>query len=725
MNRTSVPDRPKSPTSREPRKTAVRKIGLLGAGYILDAHVYALAAIPGVALHAVCDLSRSRAQHAAARFGIPQVLGSIEELQASDCDVVHVLLPPALHTEAALAMVEAGKSVFLEKPMGLESAGCAALAARATERGIALGVNHNFLFSQGYESLRASVRAGELGRLDHVAVNWHFNLPILQFGPFDSWMLAAPANIVFELGSHLAAFIIDLIGVPEVTCAVAGNPLTIPGGRTVYRQWTAVCRADHATAILSISISGGHADRFMRVRGRCGSAQLDFGRDIGWREVTVTENPIFDSHAVAQAASRTLHRQARHDRIRRLKTALARGPVANPFEESVSRSISAFYEGGLREVDPRHSGRFATDVIRLCESICAGAHLGRPSSTTLSIPSPRVPVQPTVLVVGGTGFIGRRLVRALLERGHAVRVLTRNSQAAAIEFENLPVELFAGSHGDPESARQALQGIKVVYHLAKCEGRRWQDYVEGDVAPTRVLAEAALAAGVERFIYTGTIASYASDDAQRVIDNRTPLDPAIARRNHYGRSKAACEALLQAMHRDRGLPLVILRPGIVIGPGSPPAHPGVACFISETRVDYWGDGKTPLPLVLVDDVADALARALAAPGIEGQTLLLTSPPLMSAREYVEALSRYMRLHIDARSRSSWSYWAAEMRKELAKQAVRHPNRRWPSLHDCRCRSHAARYDSRLTQQALAWQPVADRDTMVARGIAQAVDWFLR
>ncbi len=728
MNRASVPVRPAPPPSREEHATAARrvtKVGLLGAGYILDAHAYALAAAPGVALHAVCDQSRSRAQHAATKFDIPHVLGSIKELAASDCDAVHVLLPPALHVEAALAMVEAGKSVFLEKPMGLASCDCAALCDRAAEQGVALGVNHNFLFSQGYESLRASVRAGQLGRLDHLAVNWHFALPILKFGPFDSWMLAAPANILFELGSHIGAFVVDLLGVPEITCAVAGDPLDIPAGRRAYRQWTAVGHAGQATASLSISISGGHADRFMRIRGRCGAAQLDFGRDIGWREFTVSENPILDSHAVAASAGRTLHRQARNDRIRRLKMALARGPAANPFEESVSRSISAFYQARLREVDPRHSGPFATDVIRLCEAIAAAARVGKPSSTSISVSPPHARVQPTVLVVGGTGFIGRRLVRMLIERGHGVRVLTRNAQAAAVEFAGLPVELFAGSHGDSESAKRALAGIKVVYHLAKCEGKRWQDYLEGDVRPTRVLAESAVAAGVERFIYTGTIASYASDDARRVIDNRTPLDPAIAHRGHYGRSKAACEQLLQAMHREGRLPLVIMRPGIVIGPGSSPAHPGVACFMSETRVDYWGGGTTPLPLVLVDDVADALARGLDAPGIEGQTLLLTSPPLLTASDYVEALSAHMGLPIDARARSAWRYWAADLVKELAKQAMRHPNRRWPSLHDCRCRSHAAHYDGRSSETALGWRPVADRPTMVARGIGDAVDWFLR
>jgi predicted dehydrogenase/nucleoside-diphosphate-sugar epimerase len=705
--------------------TTHTKVGLLGAGYILDSHAKALAAIPGVALHAVCDLSRGRATQAAAKYGIPHVFNSMSALAESDCQVVHILLPPALHLDAATAMVEAGKSVFLEKPMGLSSAKCAALCDIAEKKGVAVGVNHNFLFTPGYEALRGSIKAGEFGRLDHLAVNWHFAQPILQFGPFDSWMLAAPANIVFELGPHVAAFVIDLLGMPEIVSAIAGNPISLPAGQTVYRQWTALGRADAATVLMSISIAGGHSDRILRVRGRGGSAQFDFGRDIAWRDFSVTDNPIFDSYATAATAGRALSGQARTDRIRRLKSALAKRPDANPFEESIFRSINAFYAGGVLKVDPRHDGRFGTEVIRLCETVTNAAQAGAPSHRSVSVEMPSAPANPTVLVVGGTGFIGRRLVRALINKGRAVRLLTRNPKAAAIELKGLQVEIFAGSHGDPECAKLALQGIEAVYHLAKCEGKRWQDYLDGDIAPTRVLAEAALAAGVKRFIYTGTIASYASGDPHDVIDNHTPTDPAIARRGHYPRSKAACEALLQSMQRDRGLGLVILRPGIVVGPGSPPAHLGVGRFLSETRVDYWGEGTTALPLVLVDDVADALVRALDAPEIEGQTLLLTSPPLLTAREYVAAVASHMGTQIDARPRSALRNWAADMVKEGAKNLVRHPNRRWPSLHDWRCQSHSARFDGSMTERALGWRPVADRETMVARGVKDAVDWFLR
>jgi nucleoside-diphosphate-sugar epimerase len=486
-----------------------------------------------------------------------------------------------------------------------------------------------------------------------------------------------------------------------------------------------VARSNAATANLSISVTAGQPDRILRVRGRGGSAQLDYGRDIGWRDDTVSDNPIFDSYQTAEAAGRTLLLRGKADRTRRLRAALAKLPGANPFEESIFRSISAFYSGGLLPVDPRHDGRFGTDVIRMCDAIAVAAKVGAPSVGSASVAVHATPIKPTVLVVGGTGFIGRRMVRLLVDRGHAVRVLSRNSRAAAIELDGLPIELLEGSHGDPECAAQALDGIDIVYHLAKCDGKRWQDYLDGDVEPTRVLATAALRSGVKRFIYTGTIASLASSDPRDLIDNNTPNDPLIARRDHYARSKATCEAILQAMQREHGLPLVILRPGIVIGVGTPPAHPGVGHFLSETRVDYWGDGTNPLPLVLVDDVADALVRALDAPGIEGQTLLLTGPPLLTAREYVHALSAHMGTRIDARPRAAWKDWLADMIKELAKNAVRHPNRRWPSLHDWQCHANRARYDARMTENALGWRPIADRETMVARGIAEPVDWYLR
>ena len=241
-----------------------------------------------------------------------------------------------------------------------------------------------------------------------------------------------------------------------------------------------------------------------------------------------------------------------------------------------------------------------------------------------------------------------------------------------------------GSHDASEALDTALRGIDVVYSRPR---QRWEDYVRDDVEPTRVLAEAVLAHGVKRFVYTGTIDSYDSADARAVIDARTPVDARIARRNLYARSKAACEALLQRMHSERGLPLVIFRPGVVIGAGSPPAHWGVGMFHSDTRAQLWGQGTTKLPLVLVDDVAEGLALALDARGIEGRTFLLTDDPLLSAREYVgEVAGRAQR--IDA-TPTPISLLRTRPGQGGVKHLV-HIRIGAPSYRDWDCRAHRAR-----------------------------------
>jgi nucleoside-diphosphate-sugar epimerase len=388
----------------------------------------------------------------------------------------------------------------------------------------------------------------------------------------------------------------------------------------------------------------------------------------------------------------------------------------------MARSIESFYANFGSQIDERHHWRFGARTIRFCEQVCEKAGVGGPSDRPVSVPMPPKPLaSPTVLVVGGTGFIGRALVSKLVEKGVGVRVLSRSKNAAAAALSGIPVEIVQGSHGNAEVVRSVLAGIKTVYHLAKCEGKRWADYVRGDIEPTRVLAEEAARAGVNRFIYTGTIDSYDSASPYKRITSETEVDPRIGSRNLYARSKAACEQILRNAQERLGLSVVILRPAIVIGAGTDPNHLGVAQFASETEVRYWGKGDNKLPLVLVDDVADALVKAMTASDVVGRSFVLTSEPMLTAREYIAELSARSGAQVKATERSPWRYWAADLVKELAKNLVRHPNRRWPSLHDWQCRTHRANYDSSEARSALGWEPVSDRETMVKRGIHEAVD----
>ncbi len=702
------------------------KVGFLGAGYILQAHVQAVRALPGATLSAVCDTSIGRAQAAAQAHGIAQVHGSLDALLASDCEVVHVLLPPHLHADAAQRCLLAGKHVFLEKPMAPRLEDCMALADAAQRSGKQLGVNHNFLFTPAYERMRRDVKNQTVGRLDHLTVNWLLPLGQLRFGPFNNWMLAQPGNLFLEVGPHLAAFVVDLVGPLDNLQVLPSCPLVLPGGKTAFRHWQLVGQHGATAVSMTVSFAQGHPVRTVRVRGQAQAGDLDFGRDLYLATRSHSVSTMFDNLAVASHGAVALLQQGLGNFARALGGALNKSAARDPFAQSIALSVRAFYSGLSGTMDERLRPDFACRVMSLCSQAAATANAMVVSAgpAAAAPTAPAAPV-PRILVVGGTGFIGKRLVALLVARGLGVRVLTRSVQSAQVELEGLAVDIVAGSHGDPATLERALDGIEVVYHLAKASGEKWADYVQGDVEPTAVLAQAAAKHGVRRFIYTGTIDSYDSASAQTVIGADTPLDPAIATRNHYGRSKAACEALLLELHRTQGLPLVILRPGIVIGAGTAPAHWGVGMFESDTRVRYWGDGQHQLPFVLVDDVANALVLALDKPGIEGQAFLVTDAPLLSAREYVAALARASGTRIQALATPLAVHFAKDAVKEIVKHAINHPNRRVPTLHDWQCRAHRARYDSAQTQRVLGWQPAGNKDALISSGVNAAVEWYLK
>ncbi|MCC2675343.1 MAG: afr [Ramlibacter sp.] len=707
-----------------------RKVGFLGAGYILHAHAKAVAAIPGLALHAVCDLSLSRARDAASRFGIANACSSVEELIALGCDAVHVLLPPNAHAGAALRLIEAGVDVLTEKPMALSSRECEAMLSAQQARGVRLGVAHNYLFMQAHERLRAAVRQGVLGPIENVAVDWHGDLPQARHGPFDQWMLRSPGNLMLELGAHVASFALDLLGPADDVQATPGRPLDLPNGGMTYRRWSVSGTAGGAWFSLNLFATPGEPLRRVTVRGLAGIATLDFLRDTLTFEKVRASNPAFEGLGHALRASGQLLSQGLAGTGGALAGVLRKLPAADPYKASIWNCVRAFYTAG--EIDDRISPAFGAQVIALCEkAIQAG--LGTRSETAVQPTLGGAPAPAThgsngdrcALVVGGTGFIGKRLVHELLEVGYRVRVLSRNAASASAELTDPRIEILQGWHGDPAMARKCVAGANVVFHLAKAAGERWEDYVANDVEPTKVLAEAALECGVDRFVYTGTIDSYDSADPQTTIGSDTPLDPRIVSRNLYARSKAACESLLLDMRAHRGLPLVILRPGIVIGPGMAPAHWGVGMFHSTCRVELWGNGEHPLPFVLVDDVARALRLAAEAGDVEGRAFVVTDDPLLSARDYVQAVGVRLGAVMDVRATSLWTHFVRDAGKQVVKHLIRHPNRRAVNYHDWCCRAHRSTYDNAVTKEVLGWQPAGTRERLLAEGVQGSVDWYLR
>ena len=294
-------------------------------------------------------------------------------------------------------------------------------------------------------------------------------------------------------------------------------------------------------------------------------------------------------------------------------------------------------------------------------------------------------------------------------------MLTRSQGGVPLDADEPNLEVITGDVRNQGDLDKAVRDVTAVFHLARAPGGSWANYYQQDVAGTRRLAETCMAAGVRRLVYTGSIAVY-NLARRRAITEQTPFDRAILRQNKYARAKAQAEAVLLNMHRACALPVVIVRPGIVIGRGGSLYHGGVGTWNGPGCCTFWGDGRGPLPLVLVEDVAHGLIAAADTDGVEGQSFNLVDMPCMTPRDYVAEIERFAGVRIQTFGIAPWRAYTADVAKWLAKLALRMPERYVPRYRMWKARMPIARFDCSRARQMLGWYPVSDRDTLVARGI---------
>src|ERR1700681_12502 len=171
------------------------------------------------------------------------------------------------------------------------------------------------------------------------------------------------------------------------------------------------------------------------------------------------------------------------------------------------------------------------------------------------------------LVTGATGFVGSAVARALIKAGYPVRVLARPNSDRR-NLEGLAVEIAEGSLEDPDSLTAAVAGCRYLFHVA-ADYRLWVPdpaaMFRANVDGTRFLMEAALAGGVERVVYTSSVATLGLVK-DGIADETKPSGEADMI-GPYKRSKFVAEQVVQELVAERGLPAGIVNPSTPSGPG--------------------------------------------------------------------------------------------------------------------------------------------------------------
>jgi len=226
------------------------------------------------------------------------------------------------------------------------------------------------------------------------------------------------------------------------------------------------------------------------------------------------------------------------------------------------------------------------------------------------------------LVLGGGGFMGSHLSKALLEQGHAVRIFERpNLKPVQVLPDGKDVEWVEGDFLNEEDMIRAVAGCPIIFHLIsttlpKSSNDNPVYDVESNLVGTLHMLEAARKAGVRKVLFASSGGTVYGIPREVPITESHPTDPVCA----YGVSKLAIEKYLHLYHTLHGLDYCALRIGNPYGEGQRPAasQGAVAVFLNQALnnevIEIWGDGTVTRDFIYVGDVTSAFLKAMTYSG---------------------------------------------------------------------------------------------------------------
>jgi predicted dehydrogenase/nucleoside-diphosphate-sugar epimerase len=573
------------------------RVGFIGCGRIAQVHLRYLRQIPGIDVIGFCDrdVDRARQFKGAMQGSRAEAFHDLGDFLSLGPDAVHILTPPDTHAAVAIAALEAGAHVLVEKPMATSTADARRMEEAAQAAGRVLCVDHNRLFDPTVVRAQALLAAGAIGTLVSVEAAQGVNVQ-------EGGQAAAPLTMWMNLAPHPLYLLRAFVG--EIQEAQAcGGP---------FGEVRAVLKGTRALGSLIFTPGTAPHLNALTLHGSRGTLLLDLNTmSLVQRRERRLPKMVAKALVNADHAAQLLSGTARtilQVVTRRLGTYPGMGTV-------IERFYGAIRGEGAAPVTAA-DGRTVTQLL---EQLWAHAQEGKGESGWRRRWSPGwLPGRngATVLVTGASGFLGRHVVAELHRQGHRVRAMVN---AAEVPADWSGVDVVHAALGDNRAVARALSGVSVVVHCAARVARSGTraEFFRDNVAGTAHLLEAARAAGVERFIYMSSLGIYGRSGKGSVIKENGGYDSRPELRGVYTWSKLEADRLVHEAARSNGLRTIVLRPGILVGPDGPSFMARMALGPIRGRLLVVSRKDSVLPLCHVDDVARAVVAAISAPNASG------------------------------------------------------------------------------------------------------------
>lgn len=327
-----------------------------------------------------------------------------------------------------------------------------------------------------------------------------------------------------------------------------------------------------------------------------------------------------------------------------------------------------------------------------------------------------------VLVTGAAGFLGGHLVDMLLERGDEVRAMVRPVEDATRLRKLDGVEVVLGDLVDLESLKRAVQGMERVFNVAAKTGP-WgleKDYNAVNVWGVADLIMASLDAGVQRIVHTSSITVY-GHYLKGIITEDHPFH---AEDNPYSRTKIAGEKMVADFVKERGAPVVSVRPAWIYGPRDTASFGRFVAMIESGKGLLISSGNNIVPIVYVRDVAQGLIKAGdAGDEVIGKAYTIADDRRVTQAEYLNTIADFLGAPPVSRKIPYYPLLTAGRSAELVWKTLdrRRANPPPVSTYGITLLGGNQEFSIDKARRELGYKPEYD----VIRGVFEGINWYLQ